>query len=134
MDDSFGPVFGDGSDDGDRFDLTLLFEQSILTMLPGLAFLLIAPARSVFLARKENKTVPTSPRVWKLVCLYIQNACWVALCQLTYRVDHRFGLLCFASRLACSLDYQQATADQSFSCICRRQRHRRSPDHCIGLA
>jgi ATP-binding cassette, subfamily C (CFTR/MRP), member 1 len=68
-DDSFGPALDDPN--CREFDFTLLFEQSILSLLPALIFAVAAPARFAFLARKKSKTAAGPARLAKLVDLYV---------------------------------------------------------------
>ena len=58
VDNSFGPGVGFDSPCRDGFDFTLLFEQSILTLLPAALFLLAFLMRITYLyrAREERKT------------------------------------------------------------------------------
>lgn len=51
-DNNFGPIVHNPNAD---FDFTLLFEQSILTIVPSVCFLLYAPARVWWLWREEKK-------------------------------------------------------------------------------
>jgi ATP-binding cassette, subfamily C (CFTR/MRP), member 1 len=52
LDDSFGPYAGDCRG---GFDFTLLFEETILTLLPLGLFLLVSPWRLWFLLRRPKK-------------------------------------------------------------------------------
>jgi hypothetical protein len=52
VDNSFGPHAGDCRG---GFDFTLLFEESILTLLPAGLILLLLPPRAWFLLRRERK-------------------------------------------------------------------------------
>lgn len=64
-DDHFGPQVPG------IFDFTLLFEQSILSLLPTALFVLLAPLRIVPLLRRENR-VKAGPLLWsKLVRYFI---------------------------------------------------------------
>ena len=64
-DNSFGPYAGACRG---GFDFTLLFEETILFILPLVSFLLIAPFRLSYLARKQVKVVPSLLLYVKLVC------------------------------------------------------------------
>jgi ATP-binding cassette, subfamily C (CFTR/MRP), member 1 len=67
-DDSFGPAVGLNCH---GFDFTLLFEQSILGILPALLFAVAAPARFAYLARRERKTTRGPARLVKVVGLFL---------------------------------------------------------------
>jgi hypothetical protein len=73
QDDRFGP-FVDGCRDG--FDFTLLFEQTILSMLPDMLFLIVAIVRVVRLHKMTVKTLPNILGAIKLVCAVSFN--WVS--------------------------------------------------------
>jgi hypothetical protein len=66
-DDKFGPVVA--SDCRGGFDFTLLFEQTVLSILPAAIFALAAPVRLVYLVlrRTEPKTRASSLRLQKSV-------------------------------------------------------------------
>lgn len=64
-DNVFGPVVSRACRDG--FDFTLLFEQSILGLLPALAFLLASPLRVRHLAKRDVRTQRNTMRTAKLV-------------------------------------------------------------------
>lgn len=66
LDDRFGP-HADSCRGG--FDFTLLFEETILTLLPLALILLIAPVRIFYLSRKDKKVVQTRLLSCKLVCI-----------------------------------------------------------------
>lgn len=60
-DDKFGPQVPG------IFDFTLLFEQSILSLLPTVLFIVVAPLRILPLLRRESRVKP-GPLLWaKLV-------------------------------------------------------------------
>jgi hypothetical protein len=61
----FGPAVGSGC--GDGFDFTLLFEQTILSILPAAAFLIASPLRINYLRKQSIRTRRNSIRVAKLV-------------------------------------------------------------------
>ncbi|RAK73686.1 putative ATP-binding cassette transporter [Aspergillus fijiensis CBS 313.89] len=63
-DNVFGPVVPLGCRNG--FDFTLLFEQSILGILPAAVFLLASPLRVGYLIKKDARTQRNSPRFVKL--------------------------------------------------------------------
>ena len=64
IDNSFGP-YAEYCRGG--FDFTLLFEESILTLLPAAIFLIAAPARIYYLLGKQTKVSGSSLLVLKLV-------------------------------------------------------------------
>ncbi|KAH8879372.1 ABC transporter [Thozetella sp. PMI_491] len=66
-DDTFGPLVQIECRGG--FDFTVLFERTILTLLPATAFLLAFIARTVQLARTDVKTVATPLRIVKLAAV-----------------------------------------------------------------
>lgn len=68
-DNVFGPVVPLGCRNG--FDFTLLFEQSILGILPAAVFLLASPLRVGYLIKKDARTQRNSPRFVKLVRHFI---------------------------------------------------------------
>lgn len=70
IDDSWGP-YARGCRGG--FDFTLLFEESVLTLLPLCLFLLVTPFRLVYLFNKKTKVVNSALLVWKLVRIYPAN-------------------------------------------------------------
>jgi ATP-binding cassette, subfamily C (CFTR/MRP), member 1 len=51
------------------FDFTLLFEDTILTIVPAALFLVAASARAIWLTGKPNKVTTSFSRLTKLVCL-----------------------------------------------------------------
>ena len=64
-DDQFGPaVFG-------RFDFTLLFEQSILSILPAALFLLLTIGRLAQLHNASTKTIRANVLTLKAVSLWL---------------------------------------------------------------
>jgi ATP-binding cassette subfamily C (CFTR/MRP) protein 1 len=70
-DDVFGPVV---SGCRQNFDFTLLFEQSILTLVPAALLLLVAPLRLLQLYKASVKTRPASVGQIKLVsCLKLNR-------------------------------------------------------------
>ncbi|CAH0003934.1 unnamed protein product [Clonostachys byssicola] len=76
MDDQFGPHFSG------VFDFTLLFEQSILSLLPTALFILLAPFR-VFAIWKNESCVRAGPLLWaKLIAIAIFACLQVALIPL----------------------------------------------------
>ena len=50
-----------------RFDFTLLFEDTILTIVPATLFLVAASARAIWLTNKPNKVATSLSRLTKLV-------------------------------------------------------------------
>ncbi|GAM36282.1 vacuolar glutathione S-conjugate transporter [Talaromyces pinophilus] len=64
-DDAFGPAVGAGCRDG--FDFTLLFEQSILSILPAAIILIASPFRIKYLLSKDIRTQYNPVRIAKLV-------------------------------------------------------------------
>lgn len=61
-DSSFGPV-----SDARSFDFTLLFEDTILTIVPAGLFLVAAGARAAWLINKPNTVTTSFSRLTKLV-------------------------------------------------------------------
>ena len=57
-DDAFGPIVISSCRQG--FDFTLLFEQSILSIVPSVILLLLIPVRLFSLYRLKKKTLPDS--------------------------------------------------------------------------
>lgn len=76
-DDAFGP-FIDGC--RQNFDFTLLFEQSILTIVPSIVLLILTPLRLLQLYRSNAKTLPNRIYTAKLVRLFYY-ALSSALCK-----------------------------------------------------
>jgi len=56
-----------------RFDFTLLFEQSILSILPSVVLLLLVPVRLYQLRRSPLKTVPDPLQHAKFVIIDTSN-------------------------------------------------------------
>jgi len=56
-----------------RFDFTLLFEQSILSILPSVVLLLLVPVRLYQLRRSPLKTVPDPLQHAKFVIVHTSN-------------------------------------------------------------
>ena len=69
-DNRLGPIVEDPCRDG--FDFTLLFEQTILGILPAILFLLLASWRTAFLVRRDVKTSSSWLRLAKV-------AAWIDL-------------------------------------------------------
>jgi hypothetical protein len=72
------------------FDFTLLFEDSILNLLPAASFLLLAPLRIWQLARRSNQIRRSSIYPWKLIAasiLIVTEA--IALGFASANHDHR---------------------------------------------
>lgn len=70
-DDSFGPHFGDCRG---GFDLTLLFEESILIVPVNALLLLAAPCRAFYLVRKNIVKVENSHWLYcKIASLLLQG-------------------------------------------------------------
>ncbi|PYI06874.1 multidrug resistance-associated protein [Aspergillus sclerotiicarbonarius CBS 121057] len=84
-DNVFGPVVSHACRDG--FDFTLLFEQSILGLIPAVAFLLASPLRVRHLAKRDVRTQRNTMRMAKLVITLV-----FAVLQLTM-------LVCWARNL-----------------------------------
>lgn len=61
---SFGPV-----SPARTFDFTLLFEDTVLTIVPTTVFLVAAVSRVLWLVSKPNKVVTSFSRFTKLVSL-----------------------------------------------------------------
>ncbi|PYH48181.1 ABC transporter-like protein [Aspergillus saccharolyticus JOP 1030-1] len=67
-DDQFGPGITGGC--RSNFDFTLLFEQSILSLLPSTILILVFPGRLAHLVRQDIKTAP-GIRIYKRVITYV---------------------------------------------------------------
>ena len=63
-DSGFGPAYAGVSR---SFDFTLLFEDTILTIVPATTFLLAAGVRAVWLRSSPNKVATSFSRLTKLV-------------------------------------------------------------------
>lgn len=63
-DNVFGPVVASCRNE---FDFTLLFEQTILGLVPALFFLLFGPIRLRSLYKARSKTMPAATGYMKLV-------------------------------------------------------------------
>lgn len=50
------------------FDFTLLFEDTIFTLLPAAVFLILAGCRILFLMKSTSKVTSHRQVTWKLVC------------------------------------------------------------------
>lgn len=68
-DDSFGPFLK--IPDTTTFDFTLLFEESVLSVLPSGLFLLLLPPRIWQLWRSPRKVTGSYLLTAKIVCLHI---------------------------------------------------------------
>ncbi|KAL3958373.1 hypothetical protein ACCO45_006535 [Purpureocillium lilacinum] len=78
-DDLFGPVVGRQCRGG--FDLTLLFEQAVLSIIPAAIIVVAFPLRFAYLATARPKTLLRPARFWKLLA-----ACVFLLLQLALLV------------------------------------------------
>lgn len=67
IDDTFGPH---AKECRDEFDFTLLFEESILSIVPLALLLLLAPNRIIYLFQKKTKVIHSPIIFAKLVRLY----------------------------------------------------------------
>lgn len=67
-DSEFGPA-----SDSRSFDFTLLFEDTILTIVPATLFLIAAGARTVWLANKPYTVVSSFSRMSKLVGVFFNH-------------------------------------------------------------
>ncbi len=65
VDDTFGPHAANCRGD---FDFTLLFEETVLSLLPLSLLLIAAPLRIVYLFKKDWKVVQSLLLPLKLVC------------------------------------------------------------------
>jgi ATP-binding cassette subfamily C (CFTR/MRP) protein 1 len=65
VDSTFGPWAG--ADCRSGFDFTLLFEESILSILPLALILCVTPVRIVYLWKKQNKVIKSKLLFTKLV-------------------------------------------------------------------
>jgi hypothetical protein len=71
-DSQFGPAYAGPLR---TFDFTLLFEDTILTVVPATIFLLAASARAVWLGGRPNKVATSFSRLTKLVCSCVHKTC-----------------------------------------------------------
>lgn len=72
-DNTFGPAVGDRRG---GFDFTLLFEQTILSIVPNVVLLLLAPFRIVHLLRSAKKTLDDDVLKVKAVSLgWVPSGC-----------------------------------------------------------
>ncbi|RVX70090.1 hypothetical protein B0A52_06262 [Exophiala mesophila] len=122
-DSSFGPV-----SDARSFDFTLLFEDTILTIVPAGVFLVAAGLRAAWLINKPNTVTSSFSRLTKLVILSA-----FATTQLTVLVS-RVSNLDVGTKVsipATALDFTAACALFLLSCF----EHSRSvtPSTIIGL-
>lgn len=69
VDDTFGPSVGRCRG---GFDFTLLFEESILSLLPLLLLLGIVPLRILYLFKRSLKVTGRALLLSKLVCNYVE--------------------------------------------------------------
>lgn len=76
----FGPAYSGSSR---TFDFTLLFEDTILTIVPATIFLIVAGARAVWLTSRPNKVASSFSRLTKLVSLSMPSTCGQKLSQIT---------------------------------------------------
>jgi len=60
---SFGP------EANDRFDLTLTFENAILSIIPSAIFFVLAPRRLLLLRKQPHKVAKSPRHIFKLVCM-----------------------------------------------------------------
>ncbi|KAK0702282.1 ABC transporter [Lasiosphaeris hirsuta] len=84
-DDVFGPIVGPNCREG--FDFTLLFEQSILTLLPAAIFLVVAAWRFSRLSQQEAKTRRSLFRVTKIAAALGFVGCQISLAYLLISND-----------------------------------------------
>jgi ATP-binding cassette, subfamily C (CFTR/MRP), member 1 len=64
-DSAFGPIVALACRNG--FDFTLVFEQSILTLLPSVVYLVVCLPRIRYLWIENAKSLPNHALLWKLV-------------------------------------------------------------------
>ncbi|KAJ5513372.1 P-loop containing nucleoside triphosphate hydrolase protein [Penicillium fimorum] len=76
-DNSFGPVLDSACRDG--FDFTLLFEQTILGLVPAIAFLLVCPFRLRILVKRDVRTQPHKMRLAKSIIALVFAVIQLAL-------------------------------------------------------
>lgn len=69
VDDTFGPSVGRCRG---GFDFTLLFEESILSLLPLVLLLGIVPLRILYLFKRSLKVTGRALLLSKLVCYYVE--------------------------------------------------------------
>ncbi|PHH93023.1 hypothetical protein CDD83_2133 [Cordyceps sp. RAO-2017] len=82
-DDRFGPVVGPECRGG--FDLTLLFEQSVLSIVPAAVIIVAFPLRLAYLATSRPKTRPGRARLVKLAVASVLLALQIVLLALWSR-------------------------------------------------
>lgn len=103
-DDSFGPHFGDCRG---GFDLTLLFEESILVVPINALLLLAAPCRALYLVRKNTVKVDNSHWLYcKIVLgllLILSQISFLILCTRTSTVTTKASLPAAALSFAASV-------------------------------
>ncbi|KAI1609253.1 putative multidrug resistance-associated protein [Exophiala viscosa] len=121
----FGPAYSGPSR---NFDFTLLFEDTILTIVPATIFVIAAGARATWLTTKPNKVSTSFSRLTKLVLLSA-----FATIQLTVLLSRatNLELATRASVAAAVLDFSAACLLFVLSCY----EHSRSitPSTIIGL-
>ncbi|KAI3332982.1 ABC transporter [Ustulina deusta] len=74
---SFGPAIDSRCRDG--FDFTLLFEESILSLIPAALFILVSPLRLVYLVKSPTKAGSSPARFQKLAIVFIYGAVELSL-------------------------------------------------------
>lgn len=75
---SFGPAIDSRCRDG--FDFTLLFEESILSLIPAALFILVSPLRLVYLVKSPTKAGSSPARFQKLVMMAVSSLVSFSLC------------------------------------------------------
>ncbi|KAG8161209.1 hypothetical protein KVR01_009473 [Diaporthe batatas] len=117
-DDSFGPHAGDCRG---GFDLTLLFEESILVVPINALFLLAAPCRALYLLRKNTAKVEKSQWLYYKISLcfllIVSQIGFLVLCTQTSAVTTRASIPAAAVSFAASLSLLGLSyAEHVYSC------------------
>jgi hypothetical protein len=130
VDDSIGPWAGECRG---GFDFTLLFEETILSILPLAIVLLVAPFRIFYLSKRDKKVGKSYLLPLKLVSPSIPVAlsampfpCLIVF----YGIGAVGGLDCTATRSHRPLGCERPIAvieNTSITCHCRSQLHRTGP-------
>lgn len=97
-DEAFGPVVNSTCRNG--FDFTLLFEQSMLGILPATAFLLVSPLRVRYLTKKDAYIRNNSMRLIKIVRKPKLDKTVFFYSQ---KIDYNLGFLCSSACTSCEL-------------------------------
>ncbi len=100
-DDTFGPVLGPESDGCYNFDFTLVFEESIFSIVPCAIVLPLAAVRLYFLLRRPVSVRWQLLQAAKLVC---RSSIWVSLLDIkAHRTGYRLPM---SHKLPCNLRWR----------------------------